>query len=240
MIYIDIVFILNFLIDFNILYIENKILRNNSNVKKILISSLIGEISLLYFAININSLLLYLFKLIISIIMILVSFGYKDIKYFINNIIYFYLISFVLGGVLYLFELEKNYNYYYLLLIPLILNIYKKLTYNLKNYYSLKRSVNIYLNNGSILNLIGYIDSANKLIEPYNNNKVIIINKVLNENYFLVPYETINSSSIMKCFKPKRVFIEGLGSRNDVVVGVINKKFSGYDCLLNYCLMEGQ
>ena len=44
---------------------------------------------------------------------------------------------------------------------------------------------------------------------------------------------------MIKCFNPKEVFIEGLGRRNDISVGVINKKFMGYDCLLNYKLLEG-
>jgi len=91
---------------------------------------------------------------------------------------------------------------------------------------------------GEILRLSGYMDSANTLNEPYSNKKVIIINKEVKENFFLVPYETINNRSFIKCFKPTRVYIEGLGDRKDVVVGIINKKFKGYDCLLNYNLME--
>ena len=82
------------------------------------------------------------------------------------------------------------------------------------------------------------MDSGNSLIDPFSNKKVIIINKKVDENFYLVPYKTINSESLIKCFKPKKVFIDGIGVRDDVVVGVINKKFNGFNCLLNYKLME--
>ena len=83
------------------------------------------------------------------------------------------------------------------------------------------------------------MDSGNSLIDPFSNKKVIIINKDVDEDFYLVPYKTIDSESLIKCFKPRKVYIDGIGERNDVVVGVINKKFNGFNCLLNYKLMEG-
>ena len=105
------------------------------------------------------------------------------------------------------------------------MNIYKYFSYDLKNILSLKYKVNIYLNNGKVLYLNGYMDTANTLVEPYNNKKVIIINKYIEEDFFLVPYETINNTSLIKCFKPNRVYIDGIGERKDIVVGIINNKF---------------
>ena len=83
------------------------------------------------------------------------------------------------------------------------------------------------------------------LVKKYENSEMIIYeNKNYNsfyvyENYYLVPYKTVDNESLLKCFKPNRVYIEGIGERHDVVVGVVKKKFNGYDCLLNYELMEG-
>ena len=118
------------------------------------------------------------------------------------------------------------------------MNIYKKYEYDIKKLINTRYNVTIYLNNGEILNLRGYMDTGNTLIEPYSNKKVIIINKNVNENYYLVPYKTIDNSSLIKCFNPKRVYIDGLGERKDISIGIINKKFDGYDCLLNYKIME--
>ena len=82
------------------------------------------------------------------------------------------------------------------------------------------------------------MDTGNTLIEPFNNKKVIIIHKKIKENYFYVPYKTIDNDSLIKCFNPKKVYIDGIGERNDICIGVINKRFIGYNCLLNYRLME--
>ena len=119
------------------------------------------------------------------------------------------------------------------------MKVYKFFTYNLKNIINYRYRVNIYLNNGKIIYLNGFMDSGNSLIDPFSNKKVIIINKDVDEDFYLVPYKTIDSESLIKCFKPRKVYIDGIGERNDVVVGVINKKFNGFNCLLNYKLMEG-
>ena len=239
MIYIDELIILNFIIDFLILKTTSSILKLNTKTSRLIISSIAGEISLLYLFINFNNIELTLFKLSIGVIMNLISFGYINLKDFIKNLLYFYMFSFLLGGTLYYLKIESLVKYkYYLLLIPIIMNILKKLAYNLKNIIKLRHKVTIYLKNGNILYLNGYMDTGNTLVEPYTNKNVIIINKDIKEKFFLVPFKTIENSSLLKCFKPKKVYIDGIGERNDIVVGVTNKKFKGFNCLLNYNLME--
>lgn len=239
MIYIDELIILNFIIDFLILKTTSKILKLNVTTLRIILSSLFGEISLLYLFVNLNNLELTIFKLLIGVIMNLIAFSYNDLKEFIKRLIYFYMFSFFLGGTLYYLKIESLIKYqYYLLLIPIIMNILKYFTYNLKNIISLRHKVTIYLKNGKVLYLNGYMDTGNTLKEPYSNKNVIIINKNINENFFLVPFKTIDNSSLIKCFKPKKVYIDGLGERKDIVVGISNKKFKGFNCLLNYNLME--
>ena len=240
MIYIDELILLNFIIDFLILKTTSKILKINTTTLKIVLSSIFGEISILYLLINLNNIELTIFKLLIGIIMNLIAFGFNDLKEFIKKLIYFYMFSFFLGGTLYYLKIESLVRYqYYLLLIPLIMNTLKYFTYNLKNIISLRHKVTIYLKNGKVLYLNGYMDTGNTLKEPYTNKNVIIINKQIDENFFLVPFKTIDNSSLIKCFKPKKVFIDGLGERKDIVVGISNKKFKGFNCLLNYNLMEG-
>ncbi len=239
MIYIDELVILNFIIDFLILKATSSILKLNTKTSRLIISSIVGEISILYLFINFNNIELALFKLSIGVIMNLISFGYINLKDFIKNLLYFYMFSFFLGGTLYYLKIESLVKYkYYLLLIPIIMNILKKLAYNLKNIIKLRHKVTIYLKNGNILYLNGYMDTGNTLVEPYTNKNVIIINKDIKEKFFLVPFKTIENSSLLKCFKPKKVYIDGIGERNDIVVGVTNKKFNGFNCLLNYNLME--
>lgn len=239
MIYIDELIMLNFIIDFLILKTTSSILKLNTKTSRLIISSIVGEISLLYLFVSFNNIELTLFKLLIGVIMNLISFGYINLKDFIKNLLYFYMFSFFLGGTLYYLKIESLVKYkYYILLIPIIMNILKKLTYNLKNIIKLRHKVTIYLKNGNVLYLNGYMDTGNTLVDPYTNKNVIIINKDIKEKFFLVPFKTIENSSLLKCFKPKKVYIDGIGERNDIVVGVTNKKFNGFNCLLNYNLME--
>lgn len=239
MIYIDELIMLNFIIDFLILKTTSSILKLNTKTSRLIISSIVGEISLLYLFVSFNNIELTLFKLLIGIIMNLISFGYINLKDFIKNLLYFYMFSFFLVGTLYYLKIESLVKYkYYILLIPIIMNILKKLTYNLKNIIKLRHKVTIYLKNGNVLYLNGYMDTGNTLVDPYTNKNVIIINKDIKEKFFLVPFKTIENSSLLKCFKPKKVYIDGIGERNDIVVGVTNKKFNGFNCLLNYNLME--
>jgi len=239
MIYIEWIFLLDFLIDFYLLYICSLILKNNYKRYRLFLSSLFGYLSsIILFNIS-NNYVLFILKIIISIIMILILYGLDSYKNTIKNIIYFNILNFFLGGILYYFKISNIMKYkYVLLLIPLFLKVYKYFTFNLKSILNFRYKVTVYLNNGNVLYLNGYMDSANNLIEPYSNRKVIIINKKVDENYYLVPYKTINSYSLLKCFNPKKVYIDGIGEINDISIGVVNNKFNGYNCLLNYKIME--
>ena len=239
MVYIDEVIILNFIIDYLLLLFTSYVLKLNTLKYKLFLSSLFGEISILYLFFDMNNLFLILFKLSICSVMIFISFGKCNFKEFIKRCIYFYILSFFLGGVLYYFKIENLVKYeIYFLFIPVILNIYKYFAYHLTTIINTHRKVTIYLNNGKILFLNGFIDTGNSLIDPYSKKKVIIINRYVYDNYYLIPYKTVDSECLLKCFKPNKVYIEGIGERNDVVVGVVHKKFNGYDCLINYRLME--
>ena len=105
--YIDLLFIINYLFDLLILQTINVTLKRNINFKRLLLGSLVGSLSIIILFININILI---FKLFLSFIIIIVSFGYKDHIYFLKNILYFYFISILLGGFIYYLKVEFNIN----------------------------------------------------------------------------------------------------------------------------------
>ena len=72
--------ILNFFFDFILLLSVSILLRRNVSIYKILGGSFIGGVSILFLFIDLNSLTLFIYKFMISILMILVSFGYKSIN----------------------------------------------------------------------------------------------------------------------------------------------------------------
>ena len=84
-VYLDLVMILNFFIDFILLLSVKIILKRNIKLSRIIYGSFIGGLSILLLFFNINSFILFMVKILISIVMIITSFGYRNIKYTLVN-----------------------------------------------------------------------------------------------------------------------------------------------------------
>ena len=104
-IYIELVFIVNFLLDFIILYGTKKLLKLNKSNKRLLLASTIGSLSTIIIFLKITNIILIILKILLSLILIIVSFGKSNI---LINTFYFYLISIIVGGTIYLFDLNKK------------------------------------------------------------------------------------------------------------------------------------
>ena len=257
-IYIDLILILNFGFDFLLLLSVSIILRRKTQFYKLLIGAFIGSISILTLFTKINSLQLFFIKIIISILMCISAFKYKNLKYTIKNIIFLYISSIVLGGALYLLNIEFSYknqgiifyknklsiNFVVLIIMsPIILYIYIKESKSLKNNYSNYRNVEIYINNDK-LKYTGYIDTGNKLKDPYKKRPIILINNNYIQkkdiNKIFVPAHTIIGTKIIECIKINKLKIDNKEIKKEVLLGFIDKKIKidGIDCLLNTEIME--
>ena len=99
--YLDVIMIINFFFDFLLLLGVSLLLKRRTKLNRIILSSFFGGLSIIFLFLKINSIELFIFKILISIIMILIAFGYKNIKYTLINLLYLYIISIFLGGGLY-------------------------------------------------------------------------------------------------------------------------------------------
>ena len=132
-----------------------------------------------------------------------------------------------------------------LLLSPLILYFYIKQSKNLKTNYNKYLKVDIYLKNGKIIKLNAFLDTGNKLIDPYKKRPIILINKNKIDDYdkekiLLVPYYNLENDGILKCIVPSKIYIEGLGFKSKFLIGLSpNINIDGVDCILNEKLLEG-
>ena len=248
-IYLEIILIINFLIDFNILYIVSKILKRNSKIKKILLASIFGNITLVFLFINISSLLLFLLKILLAIIMSIITYSFKNIKYTLNNVTYIYMVSTIFGGILYFLKTNLNNNLFYILVIILltpilsleIIKYFNKIKSNYKYYYQIK----INFNDNKKIELNSFLDTGNKLIDPYTNKGIILvdINKIKKlvkiRSPIYVPFKSLNNTGLIKCIKPVSIEINGLVFKN-YLIGLSEESFNidGIDCLLNYKLLE--
>ena len=248
-VYLDLVFILNFLIDYNILYAVNKILKRNSKLIRILIASLFGNMTLIFLFINISNFILFIFKISLCFFMSMISFKFKNIKYTINNVIYIYMVSTIFGGCLYFIKNNIKNDYMYILLtlilIPTlsyeIIKYINKIKSNYKYYYYIK----INFKNNKKVELNSFLDTGNKLVDPYTNKGIILVDinkikKLVNiRSPIYVPFQSLNNTGLIKCIKPVSIEINGQIFKN-YLIGLSEKSFNidGIDCILNYKLLE--
>lgn len=261
MIYIDVVILLNFLIDLILIFSVALILRRQTNLIKIIKGGLFGSLSIISLLFNINSFLLVFFKFITAIIIVIIVFGYKDIKFTIRNVFYLYTSSIILGGFLYMLELELCYKnegmlFYHnglslnfsvlLLLSPIIIFFYVKQARELRENYSKYYNIDVYLKSGKVLELNAFLDTGNKLVDPYFKKPIILINKnkidfsYSDDNILIVPYDSLNNHGLLKCIIPDKVYIDKVGIKNNFLIGISEDdiKMDGVDCILNSKLLE--
>ena len=237
-IYIELIFIINFLLDFMILYGVKHLLKRKINNYRLVLGSLFGSFTILILFIKVSTIELFILKIILSIFIILISFGIKNIY---QNILYFYLISIIIGGFIYLFDLQNN-KFYLLLLIfltPIFLYLIIKELIQIKINYKDKYQVTIIINNKKY-NLDGFIDTGNRLIDNISNKSIILTN--LNIKYkevIYVPYKALNTEGIIPCIKPDKVIIEEK-EFNNYLIGLSKDKFNikNIDCILPNKLKE--
>lgn len=252
-IYVDGLLFLNFFFDFLLLLSVSVILKRNVPLFRIILGAFIGSLTILILFFKITSFELFLIKVYLSIIMCLISFGFKDLKYTLKNILFLYLVSIILGGFLYMINIEFGYkneglvfinkgislNVIFLIIFsPIVLYIYVKEMKNYKvkigNYYK----VNIYIGK-KVLNLNGYLDTGNTL--KYKGRLVILTNikNSFKNKIYMIPYMGASGYGVLECIRVRKVEVLDLGVFEDVYLGfskTLNLKEA--DVLLNAFMRE--
>lgn len=194
---------------------------------------------------SINRLLL---ELITIILMITIAFKYKNIRYFLTNILYTYILSILLGGLIYLFNSKVTLNIYlnYLVIIILsieVMTLYIKESKKIKNTYNNYYKVDIYFKDKEKISLIGFLDTGNNLYDPYKKRPIILVDKKYQkeDKFILVPYHTINGEGLLKCIKPEKVYIEKIGYKTNLLVAFSSSPstINDVEVLLHKDLMKG-
>ncbi|MEK4651448.1 MULTISPECIES: sigma-E processing peptidase SpoIIGA [Niallia] len=100
-IYLDVIWLLNFLFDSLLLYLTGILLKKKIIHWRILLGGLIGSLIILF---SITPLSPYtnhpISKLLFSIVMVAMAFGYKRFRTYIQALMIFYLATFLIGGTL--------------------------------------------------------------------------------------------------------------------------------------------
>ena len=247
--YLDLIFLINIWFDFLILLTVSILLKRNIKIKRIILGSLFGGLTFFILFFKLNTLELMIYKVIISIFMCLITFSFKNIKYSFSNLSYFYLVSIILGGGMYLLNdsfvtnnglvFKNNFNFNYLFLFifsPIIIFIYIKQSLKLKNNYSNYHKVDILYKN-KLYRLNGYLDTGNNLFDPYKKRNIILVKLNLNyslEDVIYTPYESLNNVGVIKCLSVDKIFVDQKEFKN-YLIGLSNDKFQieGINCILH-------
>ena len=249
--YLDLIFLINIWFDFLLLMSVSILLKRNITIKKIIIGSIIGGLTIFILFFNLNNIELFLFKILVSILMIISTFSFKDLKYTLTNLGYFYLSSIILGGGLYLinnsFSYSSNgilmyhdgfsFNYLFLIIIsPVIIIFYIKNNLKLKDNYSNYHKVDIVYDK-KVYHLNGYLDTGNNLYDPYKKRAIILVKLNINynlEDVIYTPYESLNHKGLVKCLKPDKIYVDKHEFKN-YLIGLSDDKFKidGINCILH-------
>ena len=246
-VYLALVFLLNFFFDFLLLYGTSKVLKERFSIMRLILGSIVASLSIFLLFIKLNSVELFCIKVLISIFIILVTFGKNN---FIKNISYFYLLSVILGGCLYLLNVSFTYRnqgilfinnglsinfVLFLIVSPIIIFCYVREHILYKNTYGNMYEVLICIGKKKY-KLTGMIDTGNQLRDPYKNRSVILINNNINifsDEVLYVPYKALNTTGVIKCYKVSKVIIDKMEFKN-CLVGISKDRFSlnNVDCIL--------
>ena len=210
-IYGDILFILNMIIDYLLLGLTAVVAKRDLGLLRRIIASLMGGLSSFYIFVESENIVIdLLFRLTVAIIMILTVFGFKSIRILIKSLFIYYSFSVFLSGVSILLSnviktnvIEINNTYFYIGISPIILIISSVIFYVcLVLFFRIKKgsdgatecSVTLFYKYNSIC-LKGLIDSGNSICDLMSDSKILISSektiKLLTgtdiERYFLLP-----------------------------------------------------
>jgi stage II sporulation protein GA (sporulation sigma-E factor processing peptidase) len=99
--YLDVIWFLNICVDFILLWLTGLILKRQYALWRIAVGSLIGSaIIILSFSPYAYVVGNPLVKLLFSLLMVYSAFGYKRLRYYLTNLLMFYFVTFLTGGIL--------------------------------------------------------------------------------------------------------------------------------------------
>lgn len=197
-IYMDVIWLLNLLVDAMLLWLTAIILKRRIKLWKVFIGALIGSLLIILSLTPLSSYAGSPFvKLGFSIIMVYSVFGFKRMKYFISNLLTFYFITFLTGGILigthyfihFDLQLENNVllasvrgfgdpiSWLFILFgIPIAWYFSKRRieAFEITNIqYDQLVDVEMEIN-GVFIHLKGLVDSGNQLYDPLSNQPVMV------------------------------------------------------------------
>ncbi|MFZ5944130.1 MAG: sigma-E processing peptidase SpoIIGA [Bacillota bacterium] len=196
-VYIDLVFLINFTMDFFILWAAAKLGKLGTTFTRLCFGAFIGAgYAVLIFLPQLTMLSTVFAKIFCSILMLLAAYGFYNFRRFLKSAAYFYLVSFIMGGAvlgsMYLFDTNPNiietwngiavnvidFRTAWLLVglaVAIILGIWGA-SYVRRNLHQgpwlVKGTLEIF---GELIDFDALVDTGNQLVDPISKEPVMVI-----------------------------------------------------------------
>lgn len=266
-IYLDVFILKNFIFNFLIIFICGKLLRVKVNLKKYILSSIIGTLYALVALMTNNFIVSYFFKFFIGMLMVIVAYPIISLKQALNNGTLFILSVSFIGGNIVAMNIENKFVSQLIgfLTSSFFLFVCYKAYQNRNIFENLKCNIKIELE-GNVFEVDTFIDTGNTLRDEITGESVIFVyedklkselseeiikilkGEVFNfdEKYFgkikMLSYKSINNkSNVIIGIKVESVFVEkqDYNIKNDNVILAISKtKFNGCEALIGLNILE--
>lgn len=252
-VYIDLLILINFIVNFFLLYITGRTLKLKVRFRFIFLAGAVGSvytITLVYPALSIFS--AFYFKILVAAILVYISFGNRGFICSLKILTVFILYSMLLAGIC-MFIQFNNYSYtgncmiinfpyewLFISLMALYITIDRIVIYvkDRNKVFTLIYDVDIIFKDKR-KTVKAFLDTGNELREPATNLPVVIVEKSVFENVnlekmhkFYIPYRVINGKcGKLEGFKPDMVKID-FGKEpqyREVIIAICKDKLSKFD-----------
>lgn len=225
-IYVDVLFVINFFITFLLLLFTSKMAKRELKLVRILAGSAVGGVySLVILLDELHFLVTFLGKIACAFLIVFISFGFKRLYIYIKAVSIFFFSNMLFLGVIislwFAFKPEgvvvNNSTVYFdisakvllfsalfaYLISTAVIKIYNR-TVSKKEIYSLT-----VIKDGESVHLFAFLDSGNKLKEPFSGYPVIIVDesKISFETERVIPFDTVGGEGMLRAFKPDKIIL---------------------------------
>lgn len=230
-IYIDVLFILNFFVTYLLLLTTRCLLKRDSKVWRLMLGALAGGIySFIILVPNLHPALSFIGKFAAAAVIVLVAFPFQNKKAFVRGFLFFFAAGFIYVGVMIAMWLTfkpnglviNNASIYFnispklLILSSLLAYLISTLIIKIHNRTTAKAQLyEITISNaGKFVCTNAFVDSGNKLREPFSNSPVIVVDASVADGLFaeekmrIIPYHTIGGDGILKAYQADQVVIQ--------------------------------
>ncbi len=259
--YADVLFAINFSMDFLALFITLKIMHKRLYKLRILLSALIGgTYSVIEMVIESKSLMFEIcINVLVALIMCIICFKESKIGRFIVSYAMFWGVSALMGGFMSLifsifnkifytyivnskFINTNSYNGVRFIIVALISILASILVTRIFNSKRSIKNVKIEIEfENNLYSLNGLCDSGNLLSEPLSGKSVILlscssllggeIKKQPEYKMRYIPYSSVSANGILKGIIPKKIIIND--SEVDAIIATTEERdFNGYEALV--------